>query len=74
MGIERIDVALCNGCGICVDTCSEDVLSIDETLKKAVASYPEDCMQCAICELECPQHAIRISPIRMGTPGGGGSW
>ncbi len=71
MGIERIDSKLCNGCGICVETCQMDVIRLDEKEKKAIIKYPEDCetTTCGICEIECPKHAIyvalpkRIPPI-----------
>jgi len=64
MAIERIDSSLCNGCGICVDSCCTDVIRTDEESEKAVIKYPEDCMLCLICELDCPQHAIFISPTK----------
>jgi NAD-dependent dihydropyrimidine dehydrogenase PreA subunit len=62
MVIERIDQELCNGCGICVNTCTVDVIRMDEELKKAVIKYPEECICCAFCELDCPQKAIYVSP------------
>ena len=62
MVIERIDQELCNGCGICVNTCSMDVIRMDKETKKAVIKYPEDCMCCDYCELDCPTHAIYVSP------------
>jgi NAD-dependent dihydropyrimidine dehydrogenase PreA subunit len=62
MVIERIDQELCNGCGICVNTCTVDVIRMDKELKKAVIKYPEDCICCAFCELDCPQNAIYVSP------------
>ena len=64
MAIERIDSDLCNGCGICVDSCCTDVIRMDERSKKAIIVYPEDCMLCLICELDCPQHAIYVSPSK----------
>ncbi len=64
MAIERIDPALCNGCGICVDSCCTDVIRMDDETKKAVIKYPEDCMLCLVCELDCPQHAVYVSPIK----------
>ena len=30
MAIERIDPELCNGCGICVNVCSSDVIRMGE--------------------------------------------
>jgi len=65
MAIERIDTDLCNGCGICADTCMEDVIRMDGKENKAVIKYPQDCRSCALCEYECPQDAIYVSPIRM---------
>lgn len=64
MAIERIDIELCNGCGICEQTCTEDVIRIDIEKEKAVIQYPQDCRSCALCEYECPQDAIYVSPTR----------
>ncbi len=64
MSIERIDPELCNGCGICVNICPMDVLRMDEESKKAVIKYPEDCMLCEFCVLDCPENAISISPAK----------
>ena len=62
MVIERIDHELCNGCGICVNTCTVDVIRMDKDNKKAVIKYPEECICCAFCEIDCPQNAIYVSP------------
>ena len=67
MTIECIDNELCNGCGICVESCPMDVLRIDEKTKKAIIKYPEDCMLCQWCQLDCPQNAIYLSPEK-GSP------
>ena len=64
MVIERIDQELCNGCEICVNNCTMDVIRMDEKRKKAVIKYPEDCICCAFCELDCPKKAIYVSPER----------
>jgi NAD-dependent dihydropyrimidine dehydrogenase PreA subunit len=37
---------------------------MDEERKKAIAQYPEDCTLCALCEIDCPQHAIYVSPSK----------
>jgi len=62
MSIEQIDLELCNGCGICVNSCPMDVIRMDEEGKKAIIKYPEDCMLCGLCEEDCSENAISISP------------
>jgi NAD-dependent dihydropyrimidine dehydrogenase PreA subunit len=37
---------------------------MDEEKKKAVIKYPQDCMCCDYCELDCPKKAIYVSPVR----------
>jgi len=64
MSIEKIDQELCNGCGICVNSCPMDVIRMDEEIKKAIIRYPEDCMLCEWCLIDCPQDAISISPVK----------
>ncbi len=64
MAIEKIDTELCNGCGICVNSCSMDVIRMDKKNKKAVIQYPEDCMLCGWCVVDCPQNAIYVSPYK----------
>ena len=62
MSIERIDPDKCTGCGNCVRACTVDVIRMDEETGKAVIKYPEECMVCDYCELDCPEGAITVSP------------
>lgn len=61
MGIQSINLELCDGCGICIDDCPMDVLYINEQ-GKAFARYAADCYECYLCEIYCPQKAIVVSP------------
>ncbi len=49
----------CKGCRICVTFCPKQVLELDK-MDKAVAVRPEDCICCNLCELLCPDLAIRV--------------
>lgn len=62
MTIESIDLARCIGCGTCVDSCAMDVFRLDEEKGKAVIKYPEDCVLCGFCEIDCPEDAVYVSP------------
>jgi NAD-dependent dihydropyrimidine dehydrogenase PreA subunit len=62
MPIERIDSEICIGCGECVNSCSLDVIRMDEKSETAVIKYREDCMCCDYCSLDCPVGAISVSP------------
>lgn len=64
MGIRKIDYTLCNGCGICVDNCPMDVLRMDKDTKRPFVKYLGDCMSCFLCERDCPETAIYVTPVR----------
>jgi NADPH-dependent glutamate synthase beta subunit-like oxidoreductase len=46
MSISRIDSELCNGCGLCVDVCPQDVIRLDTTPKGRNELPP--------CTMACP--------------------
>jgi len=64
MPIEKIDVSLCTGCRMCVNSCPMDVIGFDEKADKAVIKYPKDCIACYSCEEDCPVKAVYVNPYR----------
>lgn len=46
----------CNGCGICVDTCLYDAI----TIKNNKACINQKCIFCMICITTCPLNAIAV--------------
>jgi len=64
----RIDQGLCSGCGICVTSCPADVIRMDDESEKAVIQYPQDCVICCWCFVECPEDAVLITPELKTTP------
>lgn len=54
----------CNGCGLCVEACPMDVLRMNPRKKKAHIAYPEDCIVCFSCEMDCPEEAVVVGPER----------
>jgi len=53
--IYWVDPAICNGCGLCVNICSEDAIYM--YAGNAVID-PELCNGCGICAQVCPRNAI----------------
>ena len=54
-----LDRHLCKGCGICTALCPKSVLDTDEA-GNPVFARPDDCISCMLCELRCPDFAIRM--------------
>lgn len=64
MGVIKIDEKLCNGCRLCFDICPMDVFRMDEERGKAFIKYLRECQSCFLCEAECPEGAIYVTPYR----------
>lgn len=64
VGVLRIDERACTGCGICVQVCPMDVFRLDDRDSKAFIKYFRDCQSCFLCEVECGEDAIYVSPYR----------
>ena len=52
----EVDKDKCTGCGLCVDVCPVEAISIDE-----IAVVDGDlCTDCGSCVDECPNEAISV--------------
>ncbi len=56
--VSRIDDALCVGCGLCVEMCPFDALSLRDGI--AVVD-DEACMGCGVCVSTCAQDALSLA-------------
>lgn len=55
----EINKTLCKACGICIEFCPKDVLERDAA-GKPVFAHADKCIVCSLCELRCPDFAIRV--------------
>ena len=62
MSIQTIDYGTCTNCGICFDTCPLDVFR--KVGGVVFVAYPDDCMTCYLCSIDCPEDSIAIGPGR----------
>jgi NAD-dependent dihydropyrimidine dehydrogenase PreA subunit len=54
----KINTALCNGCGMCVNVCPHAVFEVSN--RKARSVDIDDCMECGACALNCQFGAITV--------------
>jgi 2-oxoglutarate ferredoxin oxidoreductase subunit delta len=57
----------CKGCKFCVEYCPKNVLEMDTSFNvkgyhPPVVVNPEDCLDCGLCEMICPEFAIWSTP------------
>lgn len=62
MAIKEIDYEVCTNCERCYEICPLDVYR--KVGNVAYVAYPEDCMACYLCVLDCPVDAITVTPER----------
>ncbi len=65
----EIDKALCKGCQICAEVCPRDVLVMADAPDKwegtlADIKNIDACTACMLCEIECPDFAIRVFSVK----------
>jgi ferredoxin len=51
-----VDVDKCTGCGICVEKCPVDTITMED--EKAKINMNE-CIRCGICHDVCPEQAVK---------------
>jgi len=60
-----IDKEVCKGCGLCLYFCPKGIFEISRQRNKkgynfVEAKYPEKCILCKNCEINCPDLAIYV--------------
>ncbi|MBN2301419.1 MAG: 4Fe-4S binding protein [Lentisphaerae bacterium] len=53
----KVDTEKCTGCGLCVDVCPTEAITLTNDKAKVDA---EKCVDCGQCVEECPNNAISI--------------
>lgn len=54
--VNQVDEALCAGCGLCVESCQFEALTLDD-----LAQVDEvRCVGCGVCVLSCPEGALSL--------------
>ena len=52
-----VNQEMCNGCGICMDECPVEAITLNEMNKAQIDE--ESCIRCAKCHDVCPEEAVR---------------
>jgi len=65
--VARIEIIneFCKGCDICVDVCPQNVLAMRDDPARwqgsvAIVVNAEACTRCMLCEVHCPDFAIKV--------------
>jgi len=58
-----VDEDLCVGCGVCVDDCPVEAITLQEDQKAIINE--DECIRCGRCHDICPQEAVRHDSERI---------
>ncbi len=61
IAIDEIDPYRCIGCGVCVQSCQNDVIRMKGG--KAYRAHLEECSGCTFCIEDCPREAISLGLV-----------
>ncbi len=56
----KLDQSKCNGCGLCLEVCPQQVFSIGNSLSSITDR--DACMECGACARNCAPGAIYVRP------------
>lgn len=64
-GIVVVNEERCKGCGLCVEACPRQTLTMSQSLNSkgynyAVRKDGADCIGCAFCGISCPDGCITV--------------
>jgi ferredoxin len=66
MYVVTVDVAKCESCGDCVDSCPNELIAMVEESGKQYAMFkgdPDDCIACYACESACNEGAVTVTEL-----------
>ena len=66
MSVVRYDLDACVGCNRCFNICPQDVFRFNVELRKSVIAYPETCISCGQCFVNCVGHSLALSDEAFG--------
>lgn len=54
----KIQVDLCDRCGICIEICPSEVYQMGEEIVEV--AFPEECIECGACVKQCPAECVAL--------------
>ncbi|MFO7890365.1 MAG: 4Fe-4S binding protein [bacterium] len=63
--LASVDDSLCNGCGVCLERCQFQALSLEDDVCEV---RKDKCMGCGLCVSTCPTQALHLIQKRTSEP------